>query len=169
MGISIAHQTIVFLLSVMIGAGISSFYDIFRTIRKRIRHINFVVMIEDILFWLVAFVSIFVFIYNANSGELRVFLLIGAFIGVFLYFAIFSRFVRKVFELAFTIAEKILYIILRPFVLILRPFTAKLKMRIGKSGNLAEKVKKVFKFKMKSAILSLGVRKKKKSLPNDEN
>lgn len=168
MGISIAQQTTVFLYSVLFGAGISILYDFFRVIRKRIRHLNFVVMIEDVLFWLLAAAALFVFVYNMNSGELRAFLIIGAAIGGFLYFAILSRFVLKFFGAVFFVTEKILYAVLRPFVLLSRPLASHAGSAVKRTGIFMGKFKNLFKFKAKSAILLLGVRRRKKHLPKDK-
>ncbi|MBQ3378248.1 MAG: spore cortex biosynthesis protein YabQ [Clostridia bacterium] len=160
MGISVAHQTVVFLWSILLGAAIAFFYDFFRVIRKRLRHLDFAVMIEDVIFWLVACASIFVFVYNTNSGELRAFLAIGAIMGAFLYFAALSRPVSAVMGAVFMILEKIIKVLLRPFMIICRLFIKRIKKREKKSRNFLIKLKKVFKFKLKSVRMNLGICKK---------
>ncbi|MBR2742461.1 MAG: spore cortex biosynthesis protein YabQ [Clostridia bacterium] len=168
MGISIAHQTIVFLYSVVFGAAAALFYDVFRIIRRRIRHLNFVVMIEDVLFWLAASAALFVFVYNTNSGELRAFLIIGAVLGAYLYFAALSRAVLLVLGAVFGVFIKAVYILTRPFAFLLRPIIRKAKSGAKKQGKFLRLLKKLFKFKIKSVILSLGIRKKSRRVTADE-
>ncbi|MBQ1375946.1 MAG: spore cortex biosynthesis protein YabQ [Clostridia bacterium] len=160
MGISVAHQTVVFLYSIVFGAAAAFLYDVFRVIRRRIRHLDLVVMAEDIIFWLAAFASLFVFVYNVNSGELRAFLMVGAAMGAFLYFACLSRPVSALLSAIFAVLEKIILFILRPFIKIIRFAAKKSKKSAKKTGNFLRKFKNLFKFRIKSAKIFLGVRKK---------
>jgi spore cortex biosynthesis protein YabQ len=162
MGISIAQQTAVFLYSVLLGAMLSVFYDIFRALRKHIPHHNLVVMLEDILFWLISAAAVFVFIYNTNSGEVRAFVFIGAVLGGVLYFLTISKLVIRLLSAVFFALYKILFVLSRPIVLVSRP----IRRAAGKSAKRSAKtfvnLKNLFKFKLKSVTMSLGGKRRKK-------
>lgn len=168
MGISITEQSTVFLCSILMGSVLSFLYDIFRVTRKEIGHKNFVVMIEDILFWIICTAFMFVFLFNINSGQVRAFIFLGAAIGCILYYLTLSKLIMKLFSIIIGILRKIIMsvynIILKPFiVIVIRPF-----YKIG--GYATKKSKKyyrnfinIFKFKTKTVIIAFRKRNIKKN------
>ena len=82
--LSISGQVIVFLWTTVCGMVIAFVYDIFRIIRKAVKTGSLVISVQDLLFWLIACIIMFVSIYYSNDGELRGFLFLGAFPGVVL-------------------------------------------------------------------------------------
>lgn len=89
----IYSQAINFLYTVIGGVAIAFVYDIFRILRKAVRTGSLVTYVQDLLFWLIVSVIMFLTIFYSNDGELRAYLFIGACIGVILYALLLSRIV----------------------------------------------------------------------------
>lgn len=72
-------------ISIIYGAIMGVSYDGLRLLRRLIRHNNFFIGLEDIIYWIVwAFVVIDA-IHIYNSGELRLYVYVGIFIGFLIY------------------------------------------------------------------------------------
>lgn len=123
-----------FLSAVGMGAMIGLVYDFFRVLRRVLKHPNWAVQLEDILFWLVATLGMFYFILRQNSGAVPMFSVMAVFCGAVIYFATLSRLVLVVFVKLASIIKivlaKICYIIALPFTFarkLARPIHKKLK------------------------------------------
>ncbi len=173
MGISIEHQSTVFLYSILMGVILSLLYDIFRVLRKEIGHKNIAVMIEDILFWALCTSLMFVFVYNINSGQIRAFVFVGAAIGCILYYLTISRFLINFLCIIIDVLRKIITaifkIILKPFIIIVvRPFHKIGGFAMQKSKKHYRNFKNIFKFKLKTVIISYRRRNVKKTLARNQ-
>ena len=93
---TLSGQGWLFLSTVLLGAIIGLFYDVFRVFRKVAVHKGWAVQLEDILFWTCATAAMFYFMLNRNNGEIRLVYMVGAACGATLYFATISHMVRKV-------------------------------------------------------------------------
>lgn len=119
-------------------------YDLLRIMRRLIPHGTVWIAVEDFLFWAGSALTIFAMLYRENDGYLRGFSIGGVILGMFLYSLLLSRFVVRgsVF-----ILEKVLYVLLRPFVrlgrLFLRPMRF-LGKRTRKMGRFLKKRLKKF-------------------------
>ncbi|MCL1843025.1 MAG: spore cortex biosynthesis protein YabQ [Defluviitaleaceae bacterium] len=94
--LSMSGQAWLFLSTVLAGAAIGLFFDVFRILRKtapRLAASAFAVQLEDFLFWVIVTVGMFYFMLNRNYGEIRVFAVLGAFLGIALYFVTISKWV----------------------------------------------------------------------------
>lgn len=77
--------------SVVLGAMMMSFYDIFRFLRIVISHKRWVEYLEDIFYWCVCGVAIFYLYYRENNGAIRIFAVLGISAGMLAYQQIISR------------------------------------------------------------------------------
>ena len=93
--LSMSGQMWLFLSTVAAGFVIGLLYDIFRIMRKTVRHSGWAVQLEDILFWLCTTVIMFYFMLHRNYGEIRFFSIVGSSLGMILYFNSLSIFVVK--------------------------------------------------------------------------
>lgn len=93
---SIAEQTQIFIIFVIVGIIISFLFDIFRIFRKVYKFSNMLIYMQDILFWLLTGIIILQAIFKFNSGDIRIFLFLGIFVGVFIYISLFSIYVIKI-------------------------------------------------------------------------
>jgi spore cortex biosynthesis protein YabQ len=90
---SVNSQAVIFLYTVIGGAAVALVYDLFRILRKAVRTGSLMTYVQDLLFWLIVSVIMFLTIFYSNDGELRAYLFIGACIGVILYALLLSRIV----------------------------------------------------------------------------
>ncbi len=93
--LSISSQAYAFLLSVVGGMVIALVYDAFRIFRKAVKTGRAVTSVQDLLYWMIVSVIMFLTIFYSNDGELRAYLFLGAFLGVVLYTLLFSRIIMK--------------------------------------------------------------------------
>lgn len=158
--LSMSNQALVFLTTVIIGVFIGFVYDLFRVLRKVIHHSNLMTYLEDLVYWIFVSLIMFYVMLNKNYGEIRVFSILGAFLGMILYFLTLGRlfmaasltiidFIKKVFAVLFEI-------IMTPFKLIYKlleyplkfckkkimKYYANIKMLLHKSKNYARIKKK---------------------------
>jgi len=119
-----ADQARFLLWTMILGAVSGAAYDIFRIIRKIIKHPDFFTQIEDLLYWIFISLLIFYFILHYNSGEVRIYAIIGVFSGMCLYFLTVSRLIIKVsffiIELIKKIIRMTIHILLIPVKFVLR-------------------------------------------------
>lgn len=122
--LSMENQATLFLIAVVTGVFVGFVYDIFRILRKTIKHKNIFVQIEDIIYWLFASFVVFFTMLNKNQGEIRVFSIVGCAIGMCIYFSTLSPFIIKASVTVVEFFKKVflttLHIILLPVRFILR-------------------------------------------------
>jgi spore cortex biosynthesis protein YabQ len=70
-----------FLTGLFLGAS----YDLLRLLRGLIPHGDFLINLEDLLYWLYASLVVFVVLYEKNDGELRGYVFLGLLAGLVLY------------------------------------------------------------------------------------
>lgn len=142
----ISFQVYAFLCAVAGGMAIALLYDIFRIIRRTVRAGILAAYVQDLLYWMIVSVIMFVAIYHGNDGELRAYLFLGAFMGVLLYALIFSRIVMEssmfVIRMAVKLFKLIILIALYPIRLILRIFSPPARILARKSAMFMRKLKR---------------------------
>lgn len=146
--LSLSTQASIFLITIAIGIIIGLIYDVFRIIRKIIKHNNFLVNLEDIVFWIIStFVCFYILLHN-NNLEFRFYLLLGIFIGLVFYFVLISYYVLKmIIKLLEVLAIPVSF-----FVKITKPFYKSAQIKKNKA-IYKEKIflQKVFRYgKIKS-------------------
>lgn len=112
------HDIYVLLGMAACGAALSVLFDLRRGIQKAVRLPDFIVIIADMLFWIIAAASAAWCIWVLNSGIIRIYEFIGLILGSVLYFSILSPVVLKFF--IFTV-KNILKIIAFIFKILLTP------------------------------------------------
>ena len=102
---------VVFFLIAAAAGFINGFlFDIFRVIRKITPRNVILTQIEDILFWIIASLFFFFIMLNANFGHIRVYTILGAFLGAVIYFCSLSRVFLAVSGAIIRFIEKIVKI-----------------------------------------------------------
>ncbi|MDR0273205.1 MAG: spore cortex biosynthesis protein YabQ [Clostridiales bacterium] len=146
MSFNLGGQATLFLSTVLVGAGIGLFYDVFRIFRRTTRFAKgvFVVQLEDLFFWVTVTGGMFYFMLNQNYGEIRMFSVLGAGIGIALYFATLSRLVMFVFVAVINYLKKVFAAAIRIITLPLRII----------ADFLAPYLKAIYK-KLRSGLLRL--------------
>jgi len=120
----VSAQSYIFLCTIVGGMAIALVYDIFRLFRKAVKTGSLITYIQDLLFWLIVALIMFLTIYYSNDGELRAYLFIGAFIGVILYALLFSRIIMGsslfIIKTMAKVIKALIFIISYPVRLILQ-------------------------------------------------
>lgn len=132
----IREEAIFFCVSLLAGVGLVLVYDVFRILRRVIKHGIILIGIEDICFWILCTVTIFLLLYRENDGMLRFFAFIGILSGMGIYLALFSRFILRFFVWLFTGIwrgiKKTGHVVFGPFVKVLRKILLFLKKWLKK-------------------------------------
>jgi len=146
--ILIVEQVYVFLYAILGGAIAAFFYDILRIKRRAVKTNILLVGLEDIIYWLVASVFLFITVYKSNSGEMRGYIFLGNLIGVMLYESLLSKIIIDFSVTFINITKKVIVCIAKilsyPFRFIYKVFkplitlAAKLISRVSKA--IMEKV-----------------------------
>ena len=123
--LSMADQTTFFMLTVLLGAVSGFIYDIFRIIRKIVKHPDFLTQFEDLLYWVVVSILFFYYILHRNSGEVRIYAIIGMFSGMCLYFLTLSKLIIRASVFIIDLVKKIISAAVR-IILIPLKFLVKL-------------------------------------------
>lgn len=92
----VSNQAMVFIASVEIGVLMGVLFDLIRIFRKLLKHPNFLVQIEDMLYWIVCGLVGFYRLYMCNYAEIRPYIFIGIVLGVVFYFLTFSIVFMKI-------------------------------------------------------------------------
>ena len=94
--VTINQQAFLFLTCVKTGIIMGVLYDLIRVLRKIINHPNWLVQLEDLLYWIACGCLAFIMIYWRNYGQIRGFVFLGIIIGTVLYFSTVSKLFMKV-------------------------------------------------------------------------
>ena len=102
------HEIELFYLGTATGMVLSMFFDLFRAFRKIIKHGEWAVALEDMLFWLAASGSLFFLIQVFNKGILRFYIFLGCGLGAICYYLTITRLIFPVFLIVFKMMKWIL-------------------------------------------------------------
>ncbi len=95
MEVVVAEQTLLFFEALAVGFVLGLFMEPLRIYRMMVRPGTVAVFFQDIIYWFLCAVCSFVFILTVNSGQLRVFLVIGIVIGMTIYFLTIGTLIMK--------------------------------------------------------------------------
>jgi spore cortex biosynthesis protein YabQ len=107
------NEVYVFLSAMGSGAAAGFLYDLFRLKRKAMKTKAFLIGLEDIFFWVITSILVFITAYFSSEGEVRLYFLFAALAGVLIYYWILSRLVIQILTL-------LVKAVLWPFVFLLR-------------------------------------------------
>jgi len=117
--LSMGEQVRLFLSTVALGIGLGLAYDFIRLFRRLVRHSKIFCGLEDLFYWFAVLGAVFYFMLNKNYGEIRMFSVMGFFIGMVLYMMSISGIVLKIMMIA---ANFIKAVIIKAAAIILYPF-----------------------------------------------
>ena len=93
--VAIAVQTRLFMMAFGFGFLLGVVYDLFRIIRLTVTRGRIAVFVMDLVYFLLAGVSVFLFMLAYNQGEFRFYLIFGIFLGFLIYYFTFGAFILK--------------------------------------------------------------------------
>lgn len=115
MAITMSGQTAVFFRSLLLGAAMGCFYDLFRITRIAFVIPAFFVLVEDLLFFLFSSIVLFGFMLENSFGQIRYFILLGVVLGWTLYYFTVGSFVMKCSARIIRAVKAVLAFLWRPF------------------------------------------------------
>ncbi|WP_010168910.1 spore cortex biosynthesis protein YabQ [Candidatus Epulonipiscium viviparus] len=92
----VSDQAALFWECIKIGIVMGAIYDLLRIARKIIKHIDILVHIEDILYWVTCSFIAFGVLYMHNYADIRPFSIIGIGLGAAMYFLTLSIIFMKI-------------------------------------------------------------------------
>ena len=126
------------------GIVVAFIYDLFRIKRKVVKSNVIIIALEDLIYWIIASIVLFLSIYASNDGELRGFAVIGFFLGALLYFLLLSRIVTfiliKILKATKNVLTKVFQIILYPFKTAIKLLIIPSKKLYHKTLELTKKI-----------------------------
>lgn len=161
MGISVAHQTQCFLLSLLLGAALGVLFDFFRILRLALPSPRWLVSAEDLLYFVLAAWCSLRFMLFVNQGEVRSFILVGEILGWVLYFFTMGQIVIKAADGVLRFLSRWL---LRPIARLLGKIFSIFRSILRFLEKIRKKLCRNRKFSLKRhAILLYNLRKTKKA------
>jgi len=109
--LSMQGQGTLFLLTIFMGFVIGGVYDGLRIFRKVIPHPKSLISLEDGIYWVAVVFFIFTIMLKKNNGEIRVFSLMGVFLGMGFYFLLLSPIVQGVSDVVISVISWILRLV----------------------------------------------------------
>lgn len=137
------REAYVFICAMGSGAVAGFIYDLFRLKRKAMKTKAFLLGLEDIVFWVFTALLVFITAYFSSDGEVRLYFLFAAFLGVLIYHWLFSRWVIQI--LTFLVKA-----IIWPFAFMVRTLRPPAKWALEWIGRGTEKTGK--------QLLQIGIR-----------
>ncbi len=128
---------ILFVYALAVGAFLGAVYDVFRILRVAFPYVNGngvkkvyaalmlgIIFLEDMLYALIAAVTVNLFLFNVNDGQVRWFALLGAAMGFALWYVTVGRLIMRCARTIVAAVRRMLYflyrILLLPVVRLLR-------------------------------------------------
>lgn len=85
--------TLIYMLLAGIAMGLA--YDSYRVLSLKLSFPKWLNALLDLLYWVASALFVFRLLYAGNQGQLRFYVVLGLFLGVWIYFLIFSITVRR--------------------------------------------------------------------------
>ena len=95
---NITNEVIVFFAFIVAGMLGGVVFDCFRAIRKNFETSNWLVYVQDFIFWILLGVISLATSYLVSDGQIRVYMLISMLMGAIIYFFSFGKLIYKVFD-----------------------------------------------------------------------
>lgn len=139
-----------FLASLVWGVLLLLAYDGLRIIRKIVSHSAFFIAVEDVVFWSISGVLIFIMMYERNNGTIRGFSIAAIVIGMILYHYLVSEYIVK-------LISSFLHIILSFIGNILKVIFKPVRIGMGFSNKFTKKLKKTIAKQLKKIVRTVKI------------
>ncbi|WP_162840357.1 spore cortex biosynthesis protein YabQ [Acetanaerobacterium elongatum] len=152
MEVVVSHQTVLFLQACLLGFLLGIFYEIFRILRLLIQTGPVAIFVQDILYWSVSALISFLFILAVNSGQLRIFLLLGIVIGMVVYFLTLGVLVMKASKAIIAFIHRVMRFIYRKLVAPVQRFMGITRQKADRFAKKVESKNKIIKNNMNYSL-----------------
>ncbi|MUG68823.1 spore cortex biosynthesis protein YabQ [Paenibacillus campinasensis] len=125
-------QWITLLWMLFSGAAMGLAFDSYRELAGQLRFPRWSQHALDLIYWIAAALFVFRMLYATNDGQLRFYVFIGMFIGVWIYFLLWSVITRRFVVMLIQVTKSLLSFLSRLLrVLIWNPVIGILKLLVG--------------------------------------
>ena len=159
--LSVSEQARLFLLACAAGFVIGFVYDIFRIVRITFPHPSFLIQIEDILYWALASVGMFIFLQYATAGEVRAYSIFGAALGALVYFLTLSVVIMTISSAIINFVKRLLVAIFTILLVPLRFAVQILMLPYGWLRALLRPIKKTLGKLLQNSLAYVKIRKQR--------
>mgnify|MGYP000793473977 CR=1 FL=1 len=118
MAMLIYDEMELFIVCLILGAVLAFIYDLVRIFRLLFQHKDWLVDVEDLMFWIFTAWLVFRTLFFYNRGALRGYAFLGMFLGVMLYALTLSRLLLWLVEKLIPYWKKMGELVRKPFVLL---------------------------------------------------
>lgn len=108
------------------GAAMGIYYDVFRFFRRIFKFSSFSVAVQDLMFWITSAVIVFFICIRLNGGFVRIYFIIFALLGWFVYFKTAGKIIFTIFDFIIGIFNRIFATVKRFFIKILEKIFSKI-------------------------------------------
>ena len=95
---TVTRELIIFFYFILCGMAGGVFFDLLRITRKNRKVGDIVVYLEDMMFWLLMGAGVIWVSYITDAGQIRIYMIVAAFLGMTIYFLTLTKTVCKVLE-----------------------------------------------------------------------
>ena len=95
---TVTKELMVFIYFIIEGMVGGALMDILRVLRRNRKVHDIVVYLEDFLYWLVLGGMVIWLSYTLDTGTIRMYMILGLFLGMLIYFLTLTKVVYKVFD-----------------------------------------------------------------------
>lgn len=121
------RQLFCLVIFMITGIVIGVLFDLFRILRKSFKTADWIIYLQDIVFWILAGFIVLFSIFTFNHGEIRSYVLLGLAFGIIIYMITISKFIvkycvilikwiTKIFSYPLKLIKKILIVPLHTFL-----------------------------------------------------
>lgn len=115
-------ETLEFFQFIGVGVILAFIFDFFRAYRRYKKVNSKVVFMQDIIYFLIAWIILIISILKLLDGNIRLYLILGILLGILLYISALSSYTIKLFIYIFKVIHKFIDYILLPIELIKQVF-----------------------------------------------
>ncbi len=152
MEVVVADQTIMFLQACLLGFVLGFFYEIFRILRLMFKTGATAVFVQDLLYWSASALVSFLFIVTVNSGQLRIFLLLGIIIGMIIYYFTLGALIMKASKAIIGFIRRVFRFLYRRIVTPMQRFNAFMKRKAVRFAKKVESKNKIVQNNMNYSL-----------------
>ncbi len=151
MQFQVLEQLHSFAIFILVGFLIGLLFDFFRISRKTFKTSDLITSIEDVLFWILSGLLTLFTIFKFNNGDIRIYIILGIFIGIAIYMLIFSKIVINTLVKIIIFIKRIISHLLKicsyPIQFILKLLKILFKPIKNLQKAISNKTKKMLKIK----------------------
>lgn len=106
-------------ISILNGILMGIIFDLYRALRYFSKPKKVLMFIEDLVFWIIIIITLFMLLVKTTDGILRGFFFVGSFCGLMLYMILLSKFLFSIFisifKLILELISEIIKLLVHPF------------------------------------------------------